>query len=119
MNPSAPTNPGARFTLSTPRRSRQIRSPQPFRYGTGNSPLLPRVTLAAGGGSNVTLRNRVVLILSLIAIQSLALESALAQTRSGTVTIRYAAFSPVIALLAGILILIIPRLLNYIVAVYL
>ena len=33
--------------------------------------------------------------------------------------IRFTAFSPFIALLAGVLILIIPRLLNYIVAIYL
>jgi len=45
--------------------------------------------------------------------------SALAQMRGGAVTIRYALFSPVIALVAGILILLMPRLLNYIVAIYL
>jgi hypothetical protein len=45
--------------------------------------------------------------------------AALAQTRGGAVTIRFGAISPFIALLAGILILIIPRLLNYIVAIYL
>jgi hypothetical protein len=45
--------------------------------------------------------------------------SAFAQTRGGAVTIRYAVISPYIALLAGILILLVPRLLNYIVAVYL
>ena len=45
--------------------------------------------------------------------------SAFAQTRGGAVTIRYAVISPYIARLAGILILLVPRLLNYIVAVYL
>jgi Protein of unknown function (DUF3096) len=45
--------------------------------------------------------------------------AALAQTRSQAVTIRFTTFSPFIALLAGILILLIPRLLNYIVAIYL
>ena len=67
----------------------------------------------------MTLRHRVVLVLMLIGIQCLTMSSALAQTRGGAVTIRYTVFSPIIALLAGILILIIPRLLNYIVAVYL
>jgi hypothetical protein len=55
----------------------------------------------------------------LIVIQAIAAESAMAQTRGGALTLRYAVFSPVVALLAGILILIMPRLLNYIVAVYL
>lgn len=45
--------------------------------------------------------------------------SALAQTRGGGVTIRYTLLSPLIALLAGILILIVPRVLNYVVAIYL
>jgi Protein of unknown function (DUF3096) len=43
----------------------------------------------------------------------------LAQTRSGAVTIHYALVSPSLALIAGILILIVPRILNYIVAIYL
>jgi len=45
--------------------------------------------------------------------------SALAQVRGGAVAVRYTAISPFVALLAGILILIVPRLLNYIVAIYL
>ena len=45
--------------------------------------------------------------------------AAFAQTRGEAVTIRFTTFSPFIALLAGILILIMPRLLNYIVAIYL
>jgi hypothetical protein len=44
---------------------------------------------------------------------------ALAQSRSATLTLRFNPFSPLIALIAGILILIFPRLLNYIVAIYL
>ena len=43
----------------------------------------------------------------------------LAQTRGGAVTIHYALFSPFLALIAGILILIVPRILNYVVAFYL
>ena len=63
----------------------------------------------------MTLRQRILFVLLLISTTG----SALAQTRGGAVTIRFGAISPFIALLAGILILIIPRLLNYIVAIYL
>ena len=44
---------------------------------------------------------------------------AFAQARGEAITVRYTLISPLIAVLAGILILIIPRLLNYIVAIYL
>jgi hypothetical protein len=63
----------------------------------------------------VTLEQRVLLALLLIGTTG----SALAQAGGGAVTIRFGAISPFIALIAGILILIIPRLLNYIVAIYL
>jgi hypothetical protein len=63
----------------------------------------------------VTLKDRVLFVVLLLS----AAGSALAQTGGGAVTIRFGAISPFIALLAGILILIIPRLLNYIVAIYL
>jgi hypothetical protein len=43
----------------------------------------------------------------------------LAQSRGGAVTIHYALASPFLALIAGILILIVPRILNYVVAFYL
>jgi len=43
----------------------------------------------------------------------------LAQTRGETVTLHYALFSPFLALIAGILILFVPRILNYVVAIYL
>ncbi len=65
------------------------------------------------------LRDRISLLILFIAIHYSSTSLALAQTRGGAVTIRYTTFSPIIALLAGILILIVPRLLNYIVAVYL
>ena len=65
------------------------------------------------------IRERVVFVALFIGIHSLSTASAVAQTRGGAVTIRYGAFSPFIALLAGILILMRPRLLNYIVAIYL
>ena len=64
-------------------------------------------------------KRHVALILALGGTNWLTASSALAQTKSGAVTVRFTAFSPFIALLAGILILIVPRLLNYIVAVYL
>jgi hypothetical protein len=73
------------------------------------------ISLCAKGGSTVTLRQRVLFGLLLITTTG----SALAQTGGGVVTIRFGAISPFIALLAGILILIIPRLLNSIVAIYL
>ena len=63
----------------------------------------------------MTLRQRVLLVLLLISTAG----TALAQAGGGALTIRFGAISPFIALLAGILILIIPRLLNYIVAIYL
>ena len=44
---------------------------------------------------------------------------ALAQNRGGAITVHFTTFSPIVALLAGILILLLPRLLNYIVAIYL
>ena len=63
----------------------------------------------------MALKNRVLLVLFLIGTAG----SALAQTGVGAVTIRYTLISPLIALLAGILILLVPRVLNYIVAIYL
>jgi len=42
-----------------------------------------------------------------------------AQTRGGAVTIHYALTGPFLALIAGIVILIVPRILNYVVAIYL
>ena len=65
------------------------------------------------------LKDRLALLILFIAIHCFATGPALAQSKGGAVTIRYTTFSPFIALLAGILILIVPRLLNYIVAVYL
>jgi hypothetical protein len=59
------------------------------------------------------------LYLFLFVIGAVITQSALAQTRGGAVTVRFTSFSPIIALIAGILILLVPRLLNYIVAVYL
>jgi hypothetical protein len=63
----------------------------------------------------VTLRQRILVVLLLLA----TVGAALAQTRGGALTIRSTMLSPLIALLAGILILIVPRVLNFVVAVYL
>jgi hypothetical protein len=63
----------------------------------------------------VTLKSRVLFVVLLLSTTGLAL----AQTGGGALTIRYTLISPLIALLAGILILIIPRVLNYVVAIYL
>lgn len=63
----------------------------------------------------MTLKNRILFILLLLA----AMGTALAQTRGGAVTIHATLISPLIALLAGILILLVPRVLNYVVAIYL
>ena len=65
------------------------------------------------------LRERIPLVILFSGIGWLTTTAAFAQTRGEAVTIRFTTFSPFIALLAGILILIMPRLLNYIVAIYL
>jgi hypothetical protein len=89
-----------------------------FRTSRRQRQAFGHVILSTVGGSKVILRNRVLLAVTLIGAHPVV-GSALAQTRGGVVTIQYAAFSPFLALLAGILILIVPRLLNYIVALYL
>ena len=71
------------------------------------------------GNGRAVRTNRGFWLILLFAIQAIAMQSAAAQTRGGALTLRYASISPFIALLAGILILIMPRLLNYVVAVYL
>jgi hypothetical protein len=84
-----------------------------------NRPAHDAVKNCGDAGSDAKLGNRAFLLILLIAVQAVFTQSALAQTRGGAVTLRFTTFSPIIALLAGILILIVPRLLNYIVAVYL
>ena len=64
------------------------------------------------------LKDRASLLLLLVGLQAIVTLPAAAQARSGGITIRYG-LSPIIALLAGILILVRPSLLNYIVAIYL
>ena len=64
------------------------------------------------------LTTRSSLLIRLVALQGIVTQRAAAQAH-GALTIRYGTISPIIALLAGILILLRPRLLNYVVAVYL
>ena len=45
--------------------------------------------------------------------------SALAQSRGGPISLHLTSYSPIVSLIAGVLIFIFPRLLNYIVALYL
>ena len=78
-------------------------------------PILLVVFCLAKDVREVTLRQRVVTVLLLIGTMG----SGLAQTRGGAVTIRTTTIGPIIALVAGILILLVPRVLNYVVAVYL
>ena len=54
-----------------------------------------------------------------ILLFSLLTTTALAQTRGGSLTLHYTSFSPIVSLAAGILILIFPKFLRYIVGLYL
>jgi len=54
-----------------------------------------------------------------IVLFSLLSTTALAQTGGGSLTLHYTSFSPIVSLAAGILILIFPKLLRYIVGCYL
>lgn len=65
------------------------------------------------------LANRLAFIILVSGMSCLTTMSAFAQTREGSITLRYTLISPFIALIAGILILLIPRLLSYVVAIYL
>ena len=76
---------------------------------------IARSAILPAGGYRVTLKNRLVFLLLFLT----AVESALAQPGRGALTIRTTMISPIIALLAGILILLVPRVLNFVVAIYL
>lgn len=67
----------------------------------------------------MNLRQRISFAVLLCVAGWLAATPMLAQTTTHTYTIRVISFAPIVALVAGILILIVPRLLNYIVAIYL
>ena len=54
-----------------------------------------------------------------IVLFGLLTTTALAQTRGGALTLRFTSFSPIVSLVAGILILMFPKLLRYIVGCYL
>ncbi len=73
----------------------------------------------ADAAANTNSKSKATLPIGAIAAFFLLTQAAFAQVRGGAVTLHYASLSPIIALLAGILILIMPRLLNFIVAIYL
>jgi hypothetical protein len=56
---------------------------------------------------------------ALLIVAAAAVPGFAAAMRNGTVTIGMATLSPLVALIAGVLILIVPRLLNLVVALYL
>ena len=73
----------------------------------------------ADAAENTNLKGKPAFPIAMFAAFFLLTQVAFAQVRGGAVTLHYATLSPIIALLAGILILIMPRLLNFIVAIYL
>src|SRR5438477_3780013 len=82
---------------------------------TLNRPAHGAVKDCGDARADTKLGNRAFLLILLVAVQAVFTQSAFAQTRGSAVTLRFTTFSPIIALLAGILILIVPRLLNYLV----
>jgi hypothetical protein len=100
----------SRVISDTRRRERVFRGT----FGPG-APILLVVFCLPKEIREVTLRQRVAMVLLLIGTTG----SGLAQTRGGALTIRTTTIGPIIALVAGILILLVPRVLNYVVAVYL
>ena len=75
--------------------------------------------ISANRRCTVKLNHGLIALMFLSCAGWLPTRSALAQTSGGSLTLRFTSASPFVALLAGILILIFPRLLNYIVAIYL
>ena len=65
------------------------------------------------------LRDGFVCVMVFACLNWMTTTSALAQTRGGAISLHFTSYSPIVSLIAGILILIFPRLLNYIVAFYL
>ena len=65
------------------------------------------------------LKDGVVCLMVFAGLNWLTTTSALAQSRGEGLTLRFTSYSPIVSLIAGILILVFPRLLNYIVAIYL
>lgn len=64
-------------------------------------------------------RTRVLISSLFVLIVGCAATPAVGEVRTGHFFISFAPYSPILALIAGILILIFPRILNYIVAIYL
>jgi len=58
-------------------------------------------------------------VLAMVAVLAIGVLPAAAAGRGMTFTLGVATLSPIVALIAGILILVVPRLLNFIVAIYL
>ena len=65
------------------------------------------------------LRDSAIFLMIFAGLNWLTETSALAQTRGGALSLHFTSYSPIVSLIAGILILVFPRLLNYIVAIYL
>ncbi len=65
------------------------------------------------------IKERIIGVIALGMMSCFTAVPAFAQTRYHSFTLRVSIFAPLVALIAGILILIFPRLLNYIVAIYL
>lgn len=63
-------------------------------------------------------RNRLAIFLS-VAVFAIYAAPAFGQMHHGHFAVAFAAYPPILALIAGILILIFPRILNFIVAIYL
>lgn len=64
-------------------------------------------------------KNRLTGFLLFAAVVGFTAVPAFGQMRGGHFSMSFAPYSPILALIAGILILIFPRVLNYIVAIYL
>ncbi len=84
-----------------------------------NWPANGAVKNCGDAGSDGKGGNRAFWLILLIAVQAVFTQSAFALPRGGSLTLRYTTLAPIVALLAGILILVRPRFLNYVVAVYL
>jgi hypothetical protein len=91
------------------------------KFGFGQSAASPRFGRGAGCGASLPCETLTSRIRSLSEPFGANLASAGTQTKYGAraMTITVAHLQPAISLIAGILILIMPRLLNYIVAIYL
>jgi DUF3096 family protein len=65
------------------------------------------------------LKDGFVCVMVFACLNWLTTTSALAQSRGGAISLHLTSYSPIVSLIAGVLIFVFPRLLNYIVALYL